>query len=639
MIVLQELSASTRTKDADVHAWSYTYDPIGNRAQATDDPPGTASDVLTYAANNLNQYTRVTLDASGSQGSLNPAYDADSNLEREFAAGDADCDGDVDFFDIDPFVARLGCPTSDPVGCNAGCPWQHCDVDGDGDVDFFDIDAFVAALGWNCSTPGWPFLCPCSNFDADQDGDVDFFDIDAFMARLGQSNVTREFGWDAENRLIGVTPTVDPNNVPTPLPKKVTYVYDYLGRRVERKVFLWNTSGRAWSTTASEHTRYVWGGAAPSGGWLLLMELNASNQAVKKYTWGLDLAGQAGAGTGAGVGAGGPASGRSSSGFLESAGGIGGLLAVEDLDDGAVAGDPAGSFLFCYDGNGNVGQLVDWSAANVTAALVAKYEYDPYGALIGPDTNQDGVFDPAVDLTATARANPFRFSTKQWDDATGLGYWGYRYYSAMMGRWVSRDPIEESGGAHLYRYSRGCPVSAWDARGLVDEGAPPWPPGHNPFRDDQRPREVGPGGSCKVELRCNAPIFLGQRHCDYFITSSAGGTGQCICGPTPCPKPCWFYVRCIFDCNSCAWVSLGDGALSSAGSTVDQVGNYPESVCECLRSKCKGYKPLGCYGLGDNNSNTAAACLNSGCAMGFTRPGGAFGWPEFFPGANCPGMP
>ena len=413
----QELTSSTRTAGSNVHAWTYAYDPIGNRTSSLDDPPGTSQLAVSYGNNKLNQHVYLTYTPSGLAPGL--AYDGDGNLVREFGLviGDASCDGKV---------------------------------------DFFDIDAFVAALGWSCSTPGWPFLCPCSNFDADQDGDVDFFDIDAFMARLGQSNVTREYVWDAENRLIGVTPTVDADNVPTPLPKKATYVYDYLGRRVERKVFLWNTSGRTWWEDASEHTRYVWGGAAPSGGWLLLMELNASNQAVKKYTWGLDLAGQAGS------------VGQVSNLSLESAGGIGGLLAVEDLDDGAVGGDPVGSFLFCYDGNGNAGQLVDYSAANVTAALVAKYEYDPYGALIGPDTNQDGVFDPAADLTAIARANTFRFSTKQWDDATGLGYWGYRYYSAKLGRWISRDPIGEWGGTHLYVYTRSSPLRGYDPAGLCE---------------------------------------------------------------------------------------------------------------------------------------------------------------------------
>jgi RHS repeat-associated protein len=40
-----------------------------------------------------------------------------------------------------------------------------------------------------------------------------------------------------------------------------------------------------------------------------------------------------------------------------------------------------------------------------------------------------------------AKANPFRFSTKYQDDETDLFYYGYRYYSASTGRWISRDPM------------------------------------------------------------------------------------------------------------------------------------------------------------------------------------------------------
>ena len=59
--------------------------------------------------------------------------------------GDLDCDGDVDFDDINPFVLAL----SDPVAYQAAypnCNILNGDCDGDGDVDFDDINAFVALL-------------------------------------------------------------------------------------------------------------------------------------------------------------------------------------------------------------------------------------------------------------------------------------------------------------------------------------------------------------------------------------------------------------------------------------------------------------------------------------------------------------
>ena len=38
------------------------------------------------------------------------------------------------------------------------------------------------------------------------------------------------------------------------------------------------------------------------------------------------------------------------------------------------------------------------------------------------------------------------------DDETELLYYGYRYYNASTGRWISRDPIDEQGGLNLYGF-------------------------------------------------------------------------------------------------------------------------------------------------------------------------------------------
>lgn len=61
-------------------------------------------------------------------------------------AGDLNCDGVVDNFDIDPFVLAL----VNPAGYAAaypGCNRANADMDRDGAVTNFDIDPFVAALG------------------------------------------------------------------------------------------------------------------------------------------------------------------------------------------------------------------------------------------------------------------------------------------------------------------------------------------------------------------------------------------------------------------------------------------------------------------------------------------------------------
>ena len=48
-----------------------------------------------------------------------------------------------------------------------------------------------------------------------------------------------------------------------------------------------------------------------------------------------------------------------------------------------------------------------------------------------------------VSATTPATECSFGFSTKYTDEETGLCYYGYRYYSPVMGRWVNRDSIGE----------------------------------------------------------------------------------------------------------------------------------------------------------------------------------------------------
>ncbi len=102
-----------------------------------------------------------------------------------------------------------------------------------------------------------------------------------------------------------------------------------------------------------------------------------------------------------------------------------------------------------YDGNGNILTLINSS----DGSTVAEYEYSPFGECIkatGP----------------MAQANPFRFSTKYSDDETGLIYYGYRYYDAKNGRWVSRDLIEEEGGLMLYGFVGNNGVNIVDPYGM-----------------------------------------------------------------------------------------------------------------------------------------------------------------------------
>ena len=59
--------------------------------------------------------------------------------------GDLNCDGVVDYADIDPFVEALSCVGG--VNWPYDCPWTNADCNGDGEVNYDDIDAFVALIG------------------------------------------------------------------------------------------------------------------------------------------------------------------------------------------------------------------------------------------------------------------------------------------------------------------------------------------------------------------------------------------------------------------------------------------------------------------------------------------------------------
>ncbi len=276
---------------------------------------------------------------------------------------------------------------------------------------------------------------PTESFSYDRDGNM-------------TADGTYAYTWDGENRLIGVAPASSPVNGD----KKLEFKYDYMGRRVEKIYSLHN--GSTW--VEQTHERFVY------DEWNVIMVLNGNsdpvNQTLRKYTWGLDMSELAGSGVAPGVSP--VVSG------IHGAGGIGGLLAGEEM-----SGTHQGSYWYFYDGNGNVGQILKYEADSPpTISTAARYEYDPYGNVIGPDPDNDG--DWQEHATEYAKANPIRFSTK-WFDKSGLGYWGYRYYSPRLGRWMSRDPIEEEGGISNYFYVLNSPLCNIDFLGLQQQNCCP----------------------------------------------------------------------------------------------------------------------------------------------------------------------
>lgn len=212
------------------------------------------------------------------------------------------------------------------------------------------------------------------------------------------------YSYDAENRLTSMLSRID---LISGLPDtRVYFAYDYLGRRVSKRVTV--------NGTTQFDRKFVY------DGWNLLAEFDTSNgQVARTYVWGLDITGS-----------------------LTASGGVGALL----LQTTHVSGTTT-AYHVAQDANGNVSALVASGGA-----IVATYEYDPFGQTMRAEESV-GV------------SNPFRFSSKYQDRETGFVYYGHRYYDPSIGRFINRDPIGDAGGVNLYAFVGNNGIDRWDYLG------------------------------------------------------------------------------------------------------------------------------------------------------------------------------
>ena len=88
-------------------------------------------------------------------------------------------------------------------------------------------------------------------------------------------------------------------------------------------------------------------------------------------------------------------------------------------------------------------------ATDTSGNVVGEYSYTTFGE----------------QFSATGTYTPrFTFSSKE-RDASGLFYHGFRYYSPVLCRWISEDPIGEDGGINLYQFCGNDPVNGIDPYG------------------------------------------------------------------------------------------------------------------------------------------------------------------------------
>lgn len=495
----------------------YAYDPIGNRVSSINgDPldPNNPGVELEYSANELNQYSRIDVVGGGSIGQ-GLEHDPDGNLYKKYTLGDFDHDGFVSLGDYAGFLGAYGDCVEDP---NTG---YHLD------------------------------------YDLNNNGCLDGGDLAGILSIYGTRTGGEKFTWNGENRLVSWEPLM-----PLPGEVKLTYAYDYMGRRIEEKTYEWDPNANGgqgdWEPNAASHTRFSY------SHWLTLLETDAlaSGTTIRSLSWGADLAGSSG---GASRASGDAGHGVSVS-VLSNAGGIGGLLA--SIDD---SGPNSLSHTHAYDERGNLVQSIDYAASDANDALTYAYEFDAFGNIVGPDLDADGGWRD--DAAEAATRFPWRFQTKRWADAANLGYWGYRYYDPVSGRWSRRDPINEDGGENLYGYVQNAPLVHVDAIGLDS-----------------------------IIFHCTSDVVGSSGsgvHCDVECVSRSGkvnigGSGPAHPGPGPHPR-----------------IDIPPG--TPEGTTIPRGGcTVDDGTCKLLIQNRHLYNQLGNrlrYNAIDSNSNSALWCL------------------------------
>lgn len=349
-------SVSNIANSALISAYTYSYDSLGRRENVANTGSAFGSPAFsTYGYNDRNEL----IDGKRYLGS--DLTDTSAPVEDEQRA-----------YIYDPIGNRL---TADK---GAGTSLEMIDYQANA------LNQYQSITGGSITSPSY-----------DDDGNLIGYTEDGQQLQLS---------FNAENRLIAIAPVA-----PVAGETRSDFVYDYMGRRVQKNISSWDGSSYQPSSTS----RFIY------DGWNMIRELDGSGQSTASYIYGLDL-----------------------SQSLQGAGGVGGILARIDHSTDTV-------YNYFYDANGNVGQLVDADSA----ALAASYEYDPYGNVVASSG-------------ALADSNPFRFSSKYFDGESGLYYYGYRYYSPDLGRWLNRDPMGEGGGLNTYAFVANNPLLFIDPTGL-----------------------------------------------------------------------------------------------------------------------------------------------------------------------------
>ena len=141
-VTLLDWQDDTITVPIDSLTVTHAADSAGISAigAVTDHGDGTFSVQITAGTSTGTDRFRVTADDG-----IRPVVLMPDPMLSYFATGDVNCDGAVNFFDIDGFVLAITDPSA-YAATYPDCPIITADCNGDGQINFFDIDAFVELI-------------------------------------------------------------------------------------------------------------------------------------------------------------------------------------------------------------------------------------------------------------------------------------------------------------------------------------------------------------------------------------------------------------------------------------------------------------------------------------------------------------
>jgi RHS repeat-associated protein len=265
--------------------------------------------------------------------------------------------------------------------------------------------------------------------------------------------ITASYSYDNDSRLTGITYQFGSNTL-----GNLSYAYDQLGRRTQVSGSFGRTGlpGVVTSATYDAANELInWNGLTLSydqngnmlGDGTNAFSWNARNQVVKLNNVSLqyDAFGrrtQNASGTSFlydGANAAQELSGNSVTANLLNGG----------IDEVFTRTDSSGSFAQLKDALGSTIALVD-SNGNIQTS----YTYDPYGG---------------TSVTGTPNGNEFQYTGRE-NEGNGLYFYRARYYSPLLGRFISEDPMGFAGsGPNFYAYVGDDPIRFRDPNGLSRE--------------------------------------------------------------------------------------------------------------------------------------------------------------------------